>query len=80
MVKISLILLFNIYTLNNLFNLVLGKPGNLINEVWSCKGVLIITYSGLLQYINYLLKSDWHYVILDEGHKIRNPDSKASII
>lgn len=60
--------------------MVLGKPVNLINEVWSCKGILITTYSGMLQHINYLLKNNWHYVILDEGHKIRNPDSKVSTV
>jgi len=58
--------------------LVSGKPGDLIKEVWSNKGVLITTYNGLLQHINNLLKNNWHYVILDEGHKIRNPDSKVS--
>ncbi|XP_027841630.2 DNA excision repair protein ERCC-6-like isoform X1 [Aphis gossypii] len=56
-----------------------GKPADLIKEVWSSKGVLITTYNGLLQHINHLLKNDWHYVILDEGHKIRNPDSKITV-
>lgn len=56
----------------------LGKPGDLIKDIWSSKGVLITTYNGLLQHINNLLKNNWHYVILDEGHKIRNPDSKVS--
>lgn len=51
---------------------------DLIKEMWSSKGVLITTYSGLLQHHDILLKNDWHYVILDEGHKIRNPDSKVS--
>lgn len=57
-----------------------GKPGDLIKEVWSSKGVLITTYSGLLLHIDNLLKKDWHYVILDEGHKIRNPDSKVNTV
>jgi len=61
-----------------LINFGLGKPGDLIKQIWSSKGVLITTYNGLLQHINHLLKNDWHYVILDEGHKIRNPDSKVS--
>uniref|UniRef100_A0A2S2N6T6 DNA repair and recombination protein RAD54-like n=2 Tax=Schizaphis graminum TaxID=13262 RepID=A0A2S2N6T6_SCHGA len=56
-----------------------GKPGDLIKQIWSNKGVLITTYNGLLQHINHLLKNDWHYVILDEGHKIRNPDSKITV-
>jgi len=53
---------------------------DLIQELWSSKGVLITTYSGLLQHIDNLLRYNWHYVILDEGHKIRNPDSKVSTI
>ncbi|XP_025425310.1 DNA excision repair protein ERCC-6-like isoform X2 [Sipha flava] len=56
-----------------------GKSFNLIKEVWSSKGILITTYNGLLQHIDNLLKYDWHYVILDEGHKIRNPDSKITV-
>ncbi|XP_026820566.1 DNA excision repair protein ERCC-6-like [Rhopalosiphum maidis] len=56
-----------------------GKPGDLIKQMWSSKGVLITTYNGLLQHIIHLLKNDWHYVILDEGHKIRNPDSKITV-
>lgn len=68
----------NHFIFSHLFILILGKPADLIKEVWSSKGVLITTYNGLLQHINHLLKNDWHYVILDEGHKIRNPDSKVS--
>lgn len=49
-----------------------------MREIWSSRGVLITTYSGLLQHVDNLLKNEWHYVILDEGHKIRNPDSKVN--
>lgn len=49
-----------------------------MKEIWSSNGVIITTYSGLLQHIENLLKNEWHYVVLDEGHKIRNPDSKVS--
>lgn len=30
-------------------------------------------------YLDDLLRHDWHYVILDEGHKIRNPDAQATL-
>lgn len=53
---------------------------DLLKEIWTSKGVLITTYNSLLQHIDNLLKNDWHYVVLDEGHKIRNPDSKVSAI
>lgn len=60
--------------------MVLGKPSSLIKEILLNRGVLITTYSGMLQHIDILLKYEWHYVVLDEGHKIRNPNSKVSNI
>ncbi|KAI8971092.1 SNF2 family N-terminal domain-containing protein [Pilobolus umbonatus] len=42
-------------------------------------GILITTYSGVLTYRDILLKHNWGYVILDEGHKIRNPDSETTL-
>lgn len=38
------------------------------------------SYVSMVQYSDELLRYDWHYVILDEGHKIRNPDAKVRII
>lgn len=43
------------------------------------KGILLTTYIGVLKFKGILLDHNWHYVILDEGHKIRNPTSKASV-
>lgn len=28
---------------------------------------------------DYIQKYDWHYVILDEGHKIRNPNAGVTV-
>ncbi|KAI8098665.1 SNF2 family N-terminal domain-containing protein [Halteromyces radiatus] len=42
-------------------------------------GILITTYSGIQTYREVLLKHRWGYVILDEGHKIRNPDSETTL-
>jgi DNA excision repair protein ERCC-6 len=33
-----------------------------------------------LIYDSDLIAKNWHYVILDEGHKIRNPDAKITIV
>ncbi|XP_008208058.1 DNA excision repair protein ERCC-6 [Nasonia vitripennis] len=41
-------------------------------------GILVTSYTGVLIHKEPLLKFKWHYVILDEGHKIRNPDAKVS--
>ncbi|KAI5965526.1 rhp26 [Candida margitis] len=41
--------------------------------------VLITTYVGLRIYSKYILPQEWGYCVLDEGHKIRNPDSDISL-
>ncbi|XP_050419856.1 DNA excision repair protein ERCC-6-like [Adelges cooleyi] len=56
-----------------------GKPRTLIKDIWSNKGVLVTTYSGLLTHFDDLQVFDWHYLVLDEGHKIRNPNSKITV-
>jgi SNF2 family DNA or RNA helicase len=42
--------------------------------------VIITTYEGLKSSAHLLLPQRWAYAILDEGHKIRNPDSAAALI
>ncbi|KAI9846776.1 MAG: hypothetical protein M1837_003625 [Sclerophora amabilis] len=41
--------------------------------------VLITTYAGLQTYGDLLIPIDWEYAILDEGHKIRNPNTAITI-
>ncbi|GFT87465.1 DNA excision repair protein ERCC-6 [Nephila pilipes] len=57
-----------------------GKKEFLIHTVNKNKGILITSYTGIVQHKSILLKHEWHYVILDEGHKIRNPDAKATLV
>ncbi|KTW31842.1 DNA-dependent ATPase RAD26 [Pneumocystis jirovecii RU7] len=52
----------------------------IIEKVKTLGHALIITYSGLRVYREYLFPNKWAYCILDEGHKIRNPDSDVSFI
>ena len=47
----------------------------LIPEIAECHGVLITSYSAVRMMQERLQRHDWHYVILDEGHKIRNPNA-----
>lgn len=42
-------------------------------------GVIITTYQGIIDYQDQLYEFQWHYLILDEGHKIRNPDAQVTI-
>lgn len=41
--------------------------------------VLITTYAGLTTYSEIMNPVQWAYAVLDEGHKIRNPDSEVSL-
>ncbi len=41
--------------------------------------VLVTTYSGLQSYAELLIPTDWEYAVLDEGHKIRNPNTAITI-
>ncbi|KAF7557355.1 hypothetical protein G7046_g6058 [Stylonectria norvegica] len=41
--------------------------------------VLITTYAGLQTYTDELLNVQWDYAVLDEGHKIRNPNAEITV-
>lgn len=41
--------------------------------------ILVTTYSGLQNYAELLIPTDWEYAVLDEGHKIRNPNTAITI-
>ncbi|XP_041645609.1 DNA excision repair protein ERCC-6 [Cheilinus undulatus] len=47
----------------------------LIPEIVACHGILITSYSAVRTMQDTLQRYDWHYIILDEGHKIRNPNA-----
>ncbi|CAI4034439.1 hypothetical protein SMKI_10G2300 [Saccharomyces mikatae IFO 1815] len=51
----------------------------LIDKVVTDGHILITTYVGLRIHSDKLLKVKWQYAVLDEGHKIRNPDSDISL-
>ncbi|KAM6956342.1 DNA excision repair protein ERCC-6 [Aplochiton taeniatus] len=51
----------------------------LIPHIAACHGVLITSYSAVRIMQESLQRQDWHYVILDEGHKIRNPHAGVTL-
>src|SRR5579862_689442 len=51
----------------------------IVDRVVSLGHVLITTYAGLRIYRKQLIQVKWYYASLDEGHKIRNPDSEISV-
>ncbi|CAG4979577.1 unnamed protein product [Colias eurytheme] len=55
-----------------------GTHHKLIRDLHESHGILMITYAGVVKYAKDLQTRKWHYIILDEGHKIRNPDTQVS--
>lgn len=51
-----------------------GKPGTLVKRVFESQGILVTTYEQLRIHHTLLHSQQWSYLVLDEGHKIRNPD------
>jgi DNA excision repair protein ERCC-6 len=47
--------------------------------VTSSQGIVITSFSGLVSNKSDLLKQNFDYIILDEGHKIRNPDAQITL-
>ncbi|KAK3847883.1 MAG: hypothetical protein J3R72DRAFT_470620 [Linnemannia gamsii] len=46
----------------------------------SAKGhVIVTTYAGLRIHSSRLLRQSWSYIVLDEGHQIRNPDADITL-
>lgn len=54
-----------------------GTKKSLISDIIKTKGVLITSYKGAVNLMKELDRYVWHYVVLDEGHKIRNPESQV---
>ncbi|XP_061192459.1 DNA excision repair protein ERCC-6-like [Saccostrea echinata] len=55
-----------------------GNEEELVRSIVKDKGVLITSFSTLVIHQDKILPYDWHYVVLDEGHKIRNPDAQVT--
>lgn len=57
------------------------KWGSLINRVLrSPSGLLITTYEQLRLLGEKLLDVEWGYAVLDEGHRIRNPNAEVTLV
>ena len=56
-----------------------GSKLSLIKSINSASGILILSYQAIATHIEDISNHDWHYCILDEGHKIRNPDAKVTL-
>ncbi|CAG5128960.1 unnamed protein product [Candidula unifasciata] len=56
-----------------------GSESDLVRSIAKSQGILITSYNTLVIHQELVLRFNWHYVILDEGHKIRNPDAKVTL-
>uniref|UniRef100_A0A224YWR3 DNA excision repair protein ERCC-6 n=1 Tax=Rhipicephalus zambeziensis TaxID=60191 RepID=A0A224YWR3_9ACAR len=56
-----------------------GNKESLVKQMTKENGVLVTSYACVSKMSGLLLKHNWHYVILDEGHKIRNPDAQTTL-
>eukprot|EP01117_Protostelium_nocturnum_P001278 TRINITY_DN1158_c1_g1_i1.p1 TRINITY_DN1158_c1_g1~~TRINITY_DN1158_c1_g1_i1.p1 ORF type:complete len:1186 (+),score=442.11 TRINITY_DN1158_c1_g1_i1:212-3769(+) len=57
-----------------------GKKNETIRAVTGKRGgILVTTYEGVRINQNELLSHHWEYIILDEGHRIRNPDAETTL-
>ncbi|KAH0535988.1 hypothetical protein FGG08_007125 [Glutinoglossum americanum] len=56
-----------------------GSAEKIIKRVVDLGHVLVTTYAGLKTYGDLLIPVEWEYAVLDEGHKIRNPNAEVTI-
>ncbi|KAM8924591.1 DNA excision repair protein ERCC-6 [Pelodytes ibericus] len=56
-----------------------GKKAKLVGELGNGRGILITSYTNVRMMQEELQRYHWHYVILDEGHKIRNPNAAVTL-
>ena len=56
-----------------------GTKTSLLNKMVHANSVIVTTYASLRINHKLLLKYQWEYIVLDEGHKIRNPDAEITL-
>ena len=44
----------------------------------ACTCVILVQVETLVRDDEFLTDYQWHYVVLDEGHQVKNPDSKTT--
>ncbi|VDL90005.1 unnamed protein product [Schistocephalus solidus] len=56
-----------------------SNPRRLISSLFSTSGFVLTTYGTLMLHRDLLLPLAWQYLILDEGHKIKNPEAEITM-
>ncbi|KAF9903171.1 hypothetical protein EC991_004117 [Linnemannia zychae] len=52
---------------------------DLVERISANGHVIVTTYAGLRIHSSRLLRQSWSYIVLDEGHNIRNPDADITL-
>ncbi|VDN09472.1 unnamed protein product, partial [Dibothriocephalus latus] len=55
------------------------NPSRLMSSLFSTSGFVLTTYGTLMLHRDLLLPLAWQYLILDEGHKIKNPEADITM-
>lgn len=64
---------------NSSSNTAHSNKTELIRNINKENGIIVTNYETVLKYKGILAELKWHYIILDEGHKIRNPNAKITV-
>ncbi|KAK7506355.1 hypothetical protein BaRGS_00002467, partial [Batillaria attramentaria] len=56
-----------------------GSEMQLVRSIVKSCGVIVTSYSTLVIQQDIMLPYNWHYIVLDEGHKVRNPDAQITL-
>ena len=56
-----------------------GSRSTLVRFINASCGILVMSYQAVTANVELLSSLNWHYVVLDEGHKIKNPDAQATL-
>ncbi|RLN02560.1 hypothetical protein BBJ28_00014002 [Nothophytophthora sp. Chile5] len=56
-----------------------SEPSGMRSNTPTGGGVVITTYENVRQCQSLFLTREWDYVVLDEGHRIRNPDAETTL-
>lgn len=51
----------------------------LVRNIVKSNGILVTSFNTLVIQQEVLLPYNWHYIVLDEGHKIRNPNAQVTL-
>ena len=65
---------------NSISSVNTAKIAELLNYITKNGHVIVTTYAAVRIHSALLLKIKWAYCILDEGQKIRNPDSSVTMV